>query len=110
VRDGAQLIANLTNDGWYMKTAAPYQHFAPNIFRAVENNRWVLRADNTGISALIDPTGRVIAASPIFETAVVEGAVEPRTTQTPYTRWGDLFAWICCGFCAWVCLRGILRP
>ena len=59
-RQGGQIIANLTNDGWYMRTAAPYQHWAPNIFRAVENDRWLVRADNTGISGIIDPRGRIV--------------------------------------------------
>jgi apolipoprotein N-acyltransferase len=96
IRQGGQLIANLTNDGWYMQTAAPYQHWAPNIFRAVENGRWLLRADNTGISGIIDPVGKVVAQSSIFETTVVSGLVQPRTELTVYTRFGDVFAWICC--------------
>ncbi len=99
VKEGAEILVNLTNDAWYMKTAAPYQHLAPNILRAVENRRWFLRANNTGISAIVDPFGRVVAASPLFEQAVVEGFVEPRSTQTPYTRFGDVFAWLCMAFC-----------
>jgi len=98
VLQGAQVIANLTNDGWYMKTSAPYQHFAPNVLRAVENHRWVIRADNTGISAIIDPFGRVREASPIFQPAVITGPVEPLSDLTFYTRCGDWFAWLCCGF------------
>ena len=109
VRQGAGLIANLTNDGWYMKTAAPYQHFIPNVFRAVENNRWVLRADNTGISALISPQGRVAAASPIFVPTVISGTVVPQYAMTLYTRQGDVFAWCCLLFCAALWLRAILR-
>jgi apolipoprotein N-acyltransferase len=93
---GAEIIANLTNDGWYMRTAAPYQHLAPNILRAVENDRWVIRANNTGVTALIDPSGRVRHASPIFQRGLVLGRVEPRQSKTPYTRLGDLFAWLCC--------------
>ncbi len=96
VKQGAQLLANLTNDGWYMRTAAPNQHLIPNVFRAIENDRWVMRADNTGVSALIDPSGRIQAASAIFETTIVQGTVEPRTHLTFYTRHGDWFAWLCC--------------
>jgi len=95
VHQGAQIIANLTNDGWYMRTAAPYQHWAPNIFRAVENNRWLVRADNTGVSGIIDPYGRVMAASPIYQPLVLTGTVIPRQGLTPYTRLGDVFAWLC---------------
>ena len=109
VRQGARIIANLTNDGWYMQTAAPYQHWAPNIFRAVENNRWLVRADNTGISGIIEPTGRVQAASAIFHPAVIEGTVQAHNGLTFYTRYGDLFAWICVMFCTLICLRDILR-
>jgi len=96
VRQGAQVIANLTNDGWYMRTSAPYQHWAPNIFRAVENARWLIRADNTGISGVIDPSGRVIITSPIFQPHLLIGTVVPRQETTPYTRAGDVFSWLCC--------------
>jgi apolipoprotein N-acyltransferase len=96
IKQGAELIVNLTNDGWYMRTAAPYQHWAPNIFRAVENGRWLLRADNTGISGIIDPYGRIAAASSIFEPMVVKGTAIPLKEMTFYTRVGDAFAWICC--------------
>ena len=99
VLQGATVIANLTNDGWYMKTSAPYQHWAPNVFRAVENHRWLVRADNTGISGIIDPLGHVVQSSGIFERAIVEGNVTPLTENTFYTRFGDLFAWGCILFC-----------
>jgi apolipoprotein N-acyltransferase len=102
VKQGAQLIANLTNDGWYMQTAAPYQHFTPNVFRAVENGRWLVRADNTGISGIIDPTGHIVAASSIFESAVVTGIVHPLSDMTLYTRWGDWFA-IFCSLATFLC-------
>ena len=57
VREGAQVLVNLTNDAWYDRTSAPFQHFAFSIFRAIETDRYVLRAANTGISAIIDPKG-----------------------------------------------------
>jgi len=110
VKGGAVLIANMTNDGWYMRTAAPYQHWAPNIFRAVENDRWLVRADNTGISGIIEPTGRVQAASRIFEPCVIQGSVAPQSALTLYTRFGDLFAWLCVFFCVMIFLRDILQP
>jgi apolipoprotein N-acyltransferase len=105
---GAEILANITNDGWYMRTAEPYQHFIPNIFRAVENDRWLIRADNTGISAFISPVGQVVQASPIFVPAVVSGEVYPRHTLTFYTRFGDVFAWLCIVFCFAFSVRGIL--
>ncbi|OGR90890.1 MAG: apolipoprotein N-acyltransferase [Elusimicrobia bacterium RIFCSPLOWO2_01_FULL_59_12] len=109
VRQGAGVIVNLTNDGWYMRTAAPHQHFIPNVFRAVENGRWVLRANNTGITGLINPAGRVVSASPVFVRDVVTGTVSPRSDLTFYTRHGDVFAWASLLFCILISLRGILR-
>jgi apolipoprotein N-acyltransferase len=108
-RQGAGVLINLTNDGWYMRTAAPAQHFIPNIFRAVENDRWVLRANNTGITAFINPLGQVVAASPIFVPRVVQGTVIPRSQMTLYSRYGDVFAWACLVLCIAVLLRAILR-
>lgn len=95
VRDGAEVIVNLTNDGWYMRTAAPFQHFAPNVLRAVENGRWVLRADNTGISAIVDPLGRIQKESPIFEPLVVAGDFVYRKEKTVYTRVGEFLIAAC---------------
>lgn len=92
---GAQMLVNITNDGWYLKTAAPYQHLAPNVYRAIENRRWLLRADNTGVSAIIDPWGRIAAQTPIFEAKVLVGTAYPREEKTFYTRWGNVFAWGC---------------
>jgi apolipoprotein N-acyltransferase len=105
VVDGAQLIGNITNDGWYMRTAAPHQHFAPNIFRAIENRRWLVRSDNTGISAIIDPWGRVVAQTPIFKPMTLTGTIYPRADLTFYTRFGDVFAWMCCAAAVFFWIR-----
>ena len=78
VRNGAEVLVNITNDAWYNRTSAPYQHFAFYIFRAVETDRFVLRAANTGISAIIDPRGRTIARTGIFKEAVLNGAFSLR--------------------------------
>lgn len=109
VRQGAQILVNQTNDGWYMRTAAPYQHWAPNVYRAVENRRYLLRANNTGISGIIDPWGRTVRRSPIFEAQVVTGTVYPRTDLSFYTRHGDVFAIVCLLFCLVVLAPGIGR-
>jgi apolipoprotein N-acyltransferase len=95
VQQGGQLIVNITNDGWYMKTAEPYQHLAPNVFRAIENDRWLARADNTGVSAIIAPTGEIVAQTPIYLPRELTGTVYARTHRTFYTRFGDVFAWFC---------------
>lgn len=68
---GAGLFVNITNDGWYLDTAAPHQHFIANIFRAVENRRTVARAANNGISGVIDPWGRVLASTQLNERTVL---------------------------------------
>jgi apolipoprotein N-acyltransferase len=91
VRRGAEVLVNITNDAWFGPTSAPYQHFAFYIFRAVETDRFVLRAANTGISAIIDPRGRTVARTGIFKEAVLNGAFSPRQGQTVYVRYGDYF-------------------
>ncbi len=95
VKNKAALLVNITNDAWYGKTAAPYQHFSMAVFRAIENRRALVRAANTGISGFIDPVGRIIAETNIFEDAVMTHSVPVIHRTTFYTRWGDLFAMIC---------------
>ena len=91
VREGAQVLVNLTNDAWYDRTSAPFQHFAFYIFRAVETDRYVLRAANTGISAIIDPKGRVDVKTPIFTEEILRGPFAMKNTKTFYVRHGDYF-------------------
>jgi apolipoprotein N-acyltransferase len=92
---GAGLLVNITNDGWYGRSSAPYQHFAMARFRAVETGRYLARAANTGISAVIDPLGRVQVSSRLFEERVVMGRIGFRYDKTPYVRFGDVLAWSC---------------
>jgi apolipoprotein N-acyltransferase len=92
-RDAAYLV-NVTNDAWFADSSAPHQHLAFSRLRAMENGRWMLRAANTGISALIDPDGRVVQRSQQFQQEVVRGQVEPRRGWTPYQRWGDAPLWL----------------
>ena len=89
---GAQLFVNVTNDGWYLETAAPYQHFVANIFRAVENRRTVARAANNGISAVIDPWGRVLASTRLNERAVLRAQAPVYDIQAVFPRRGQWFA------------------
>jgi apolipoprotein N-acyltransferase len=83
---------NITNDGWYLDTAAPYQHFIANIFRAVENRRSVARAANNGISAVIDPWGRVLAKTALNERAVLSAAVPVYAVRALFPYYGQWFA------------------
>jgi len=93
VRDGAALLAVLTNDAWFDGGAAPLQHAAIAPFRAIEEGRFLLRAANAGPSEIIDPYGRVIAALPLGARGVLVGRVAPRTGLTWYARYGDVLAW-----------------
>jgi len=95
VDQGAQVITTITNDAWFGKSAAPYQHFSMAVFRAVENRVPIARAANTGISGFIDAKGRVLAASGIFTEAYLTQTLVPGNTKTFYTRYGDLFSYLC---------------
>jgi apolipoprotein N-acyltransferase len=90
VRHGSDLLVNITNDAWFGRSSAPYQHLAMTRFRAVENRIWIARAANTGISAFIAPSGRVTEQSPIFETLYLKGEVGLGARPTLYTRMGDV--------------------
>jgi apolipoprotein N-acyltransferase len=92
---GAQILVNITNDAWYGRTSAPYQHFAMVVFRAVENERYLVRAANTGITAVVDPHGRVLERTELFVPTVVVRDVPLLAGSTFYSRHGDLFAWAC---------------
>lgn len=93
-RNGAEVLATLTNDGWYGFSSAPAQHFSQAILRAVENRRWVVRAALTGISGMIDPYGNARTLD-LGETGYLDGMVEPSRALTPRARWGDWWAWVC---------------
>ncbi|MBA4417915.1 MAG: apolipoprotein N-acyltransferase [Syntrophus sp. (in: bacteria)] len=109
VRKGAQVLVNITNDAWYDRTSAPYQHLAFYVFRAIESDRYVLRAANTGISAIIDPKGRIHGATPIFEERVVKGGYALKDTQTFYVRYGDYFILIALCYLAVIIGGGIIK-
>ncbi|OGS46066.1 MAG: apolipoprotein N-acyltransferase [Elusimicrobia bacterium RIFOXYD2_FULL_34_15] len=95
INSGAEIIVNVTNDAWYLKTSAPYQHFTMNIFRAVENRREVVRAANTGISGFIDSYGRIKSKTEIFRTAALSDKIIPLNHITFYTKYGDIFSYLC---------------
>ncbi len=95
VKNHAKLLVNITNDAWFGKSSAPYQHFSMAVFRAVENRRSLVRSANTGISGFIDPTGKILASTPLFTDATLTRDVPLLQTSTIYTRIGDLFAWVC---------------
>ena len=95
VDQGAQVVTTITNDAWFGKSAAPYQHFSMAVFRAIENRVPIARAANTGISGFIDAKGKILAASGIFTEAYLTKTLVPGNTKTFYTRYGDLFSYVC---------------
>jgi apolipoprotein N-acyltransferase len=100
VRDGSELLTTITNDAWYGWSSAAYQHWDQAAMRAIENGRYLARAANTGVSGFVDPYGRVLQKSKLFEDAVLVDNVRLRRTETLYTRGGDLIAWISLAFTA----------
>jgi len=92
VRHGAEMLAVITNDGWFDGTSGVAQHAAHAVFRAVETGRWVVRAANTGQTMVVDPAGRIRVRISPRTPAVLTGAVALETGETPYARLGDLFA------------------
>lgn len=94
---GADFLVNLSNDAWLGAGAGPEQHLAMIPMRAVENRTWVARATTTGVSAIIDPNGRIVARSGIAEATVVTGRIAARTAGTVYQRWGDIAAYLSIG-------------
>lgn len=94
-KDGGDLIVTITNDAWFGDTAGPYQHFSMAVLRAVENRKPVVRAANSGISGFIDSDGRVLSSSPLFVRVVLTKDIVTDRTRSFYSRYGDLFAYLC---------------
>jgi apolipoprotein N-acyltransferase len=82
-------LVNLTNDAWFGHSLEPYQHLQMARARAIETGRYLLRATNTGVTAIIAPNGKVIRQAPLFETATVTGEIIPMQGITPYAKLGD---------------------
>jgi apolipoprotein N-acyltransferase len=104
----AAMLVNVSNDAWFGDSLAPHQHLEMARMRAKETGRPMLRATNTGISAIIDHRGRITQQSPQFEIAVVSAAVTPMQGVTPYVRMGNvpivilsmaclMLCWLKCG-------------
>jgi apolipoprotein N-acyltransferase len=92
---GAQVLVNISDDGWYGDTSAPWEHLDMVRMRAIENHRWLLRATNTGVTAAIDPFGRITATIPRHIRTSVQVPFGYCSDITFYSRYGDWFAWLC---------------
>ena len=93
--NGAQVLVNISNDGWYGDSGAYAQHIKQARMRAVENARWLLLDTNTGLTAAIDPNGRIIASAPRKTRTVLRAPYALSNVTTFYTRHGDWFAYLC---------------
>jgi apolipoprotein N-acyltransferase len=93
--EGAQVLVNISNDGWYGDSGAWAQHLNQARMRAAENHRWLLRDTNTGLTASIDPYGRVVASLPRKERAALVAPFRFIGTKTFYSQHGDWLAWLC---------------
>ena len=92
---GAQTLVNLSNDGWYGDSGAYAQHLNQTRMRAIENDRWILTATDTGVTASIDPYGRIAARLPRKERSALAAPYALTSVTTFYTRHGDWFGWLC---------------
>ncbi len=93
--NGAQVLVNISDDGWYGDTSAPWQHLHMERMRAIENRRWILRDTNTGITSVIDPYGRVRQSIPRHQVDALPAQFAFRSDVTFYTAHGDVFGWLC---------------
>jgi apolipoprotein N-acyltransferase len=94
-QQGADVLINISNDGWYGDTSAAWQHLNMVRMRAIENHRWILRATNTGVTAAINPYGRVTAAAPRHQRTSIRVHFGYENDLTFYALYGDLFAYAC---------------
>jgi apolipoprotein N-acyltransferase len=94
VAAGSELLTTITNDAWFGRTSAPYQHFAQASMRAIEEGRYLVRSANTGVSGIVDPYGRVLLETSIYEPAAVVGTARFLHEKTIYARFGDVFAYL----------------
>jgi len=105
VRDGAEILINLTNDSWSKTRSSEFQHYVASLFRAVENRVYLVRSTNSGVTAVVDPTGQTVAGPlPYFSEGHLNVSVPlPKTrTLTPYNLYGD---WLVAVFAVWVLLE-----
>jgi len=111
-RNGAEVLVNISDDGWYGDTSAPWQHLNMARMRAIENRRWLLRDTNNGVTAAIDPYGRVRQSIPRHQADALPAQYGFRDDVTFYTAHGDVFAWVCAilsiGVVVW-CVNRIQR-
>jgi apolipoprotein N-acyltransferase len=110
VANGSELLSTITNDAWFGRSSAAYQHFDQGIVRAVEEGRYLVRAANTGISGAVDPYGRVLTRTRLFEPAALTVDVRLLQHRTIYSRIGDVIVWVSFALTAGVLVAARRRP
>ena len=85
----ATLLANVSNDAWFGDSIAPRQHLQISQMRALETGRYMLRATNTGMTAILNEKGHIVAQAPMFRETVLRGTAQGMTGSTPFVRWGN---------------------
>jgi apolipoprotein N-acyltransferase len=109
VQQDAELLVTVTNDAWFKESWELPQHLALGVFRAVETDRYFIQAANTGLSAIVDPHGRILSRAPIAQATLLQGTAGVRDGQTMYSRYGDWFIYLALGLLGLSLLLGILR-
>jgi len=94
VKNGSEMLTTITNDAWYGESSAPFQHFEMAAMRAIEQGRYLVRSANTGFSGIVDPYGRVLIRTDLFETVAVVGEARFVQAKTVYATIGDLAAYV----------------
>jgi apolipoprotein N-acyltransferase len=110
VLEGAVVLLNLSNDVWFGYPAAARHQFDIALLRAIENRRYLVRASESGVSAVIDPYGRIVTSTRFGERGIISTRVTPVRDLTLYQRWGDLLAALAIAYAVAATLRGVLRP
>jgi apolipoprotein N-acyltransferase len=108
-KNGAEVLVNISDDGWYGDTSAPWQHLNMARMRAIENDRWILRDTNNGVTTVIDPKGRVTLSAPRHTLTSLVARYGYRSDLTFYVRYGDVFAYFCCVVCVLAVIVGVLQ-
>jgi len=95
VNAGARVLVAITNDAWFGRSSAPYQHLAISTFRAVETRTPLIRAANTGVTAIVDKNGHISTMTGLFVEGYRTGEIVPGSGESLYLKIGDLPAWLC---------------
>jgi apolipoprotein N-acyltransferase len=109
VQAGARVLVAITNDAWFGRSSAPYQHLAISTFRAIETRTPLIRAANTGVTAIVDQNGHISTMTGLFAEAYRTGEIEPGSGKSLYLTIGDAPAWLCILLTAGIALFAVIK-